>query len=327
MEAKLKKMISPIICIVAGILGLIFMGLDHINDGYVGLNGYDYIGYNFSYWELTVFQVFDAIMLVIMIILPIVLMVLGVLHILSIFLDMVSFFEKAEPIVGKIGNIIMISYSIVTALSFIFGLIFCLCNSYTRVLPGVGAYLLICFAIVEAVAVAILNRLFANVDKSPRLVYVCTSCGKTCRNGDRFCDVCGKPVEPKTLYPVIYSCSACGHKATAKDRFCPVCGKPIIKREAIPTVSVCPSCGHSVQGESKFCPVCGTPMTKKEMRANLYACSVCGAPAKAGDKFCSACGGAVTQKNGAFNVCSVCGKEAKETDKFCSACGGTVVSK
>ena len=297
MEAKLKKMISPIICIVAGILGLIFMGLDHMSYYYGSLcNSYDFVGFDFTGLEVTVFQVFAAIMVVLAIIISILLIIIGVLHILSIFLDMVSFFEKAEPVFSKIAGALILSFAIVSALAFVFTLIFGFCNPRYKFLPAVGLYLLMCFAAAEAIAVAILNRMFSNIDKAPKLAYVCTACGKTCRTGDRFCDACGSSVEPKTLYPTIYVCSSCNHKASAKDRFCPVCGNPVVKREAIPSVSVCPSCGRSVTGESKFCPSCGTPMVKKEVRANLYACSVCGKAAKADDKFCSACGGTVVSK-------------------------------
>ena len=335
MKNKIQQIIAPSICIVAGILGFIFMGLDHMlsasSYGTYGIaSGYDFIGFDVSSANAVALKVFDSIFLVIMIILPSVLIVAGIARILAVFLDNVTFFNKFAPIIKKICTIAIASYAITTVLSFIFVLIFSLVNGvgdYVSYRPAVGAYLLMCFALAEAAAVMVINNIFKELVGSPKLTYVCTSCGKTCRNGDRFCDACGSPVEPKTVYPTVYLCSACGHKASSKDRFCPVCGKPIIKQEAIPAVYICSACGATAKESSKFCPICGAPVVKKEVRANPFVCSACGKPATANDKFCSACGGAVVQKDGVFNVCSVCGKEAGQNDKFCSACGGTVIPK
>ncbi len=342
MKTKFQQSITPLICIVAGILGFIFMGLDHmlVDDGGTVsaiASGYRFIGLDLTGADAIALKVFDSIFLVFMIILPPILIVAGIARIFAVFFDNVSFFNKVAPIIKKICTVAIITYAAITVLSFIFVLIFSLVNRieytdyyYQYVVsfrPAVGAYLLMCFAIGEAAAVMIINNIFKELAGSPKLTYVCTACGKTCRNGDRFCDACGSAVEPKTVYPIVYLCSACGHKASSKDRFCPLCGKPIIKQESIPAVYICSVCGATAKGNSKFCSACGAPVVKKEVRANPFVCSACGKPATANDKFCSACGGTIVQKDGVFNVCSVCGKEAGTNDKFCSACGGTVIPK
>ncbi|RRD65027.1 SPFH domain-containing protein [Fretibacterium sp. OH1220_COT-178] len=68
----------------------------------------------------------------------------------------------------------------------------------------------------------------------------CPHCGNPCREGTRFCTVCGKP-----LASVCPKCSATVERGA---RFCPECGAAL-QRTCV--------CGAALESGSAFCPNCG----------------------------------------------------------------------
>lgn len=97
---------------------------------------------------------------------------------------------------------------IVNCVSFIFLLIFGLVNtdeSWGMVygfMPDFGAYFLMIFAVALFVAIMIIKKFDANDDK-PQVAYVCTSCGKKSKPGNKFCDACGGSIVEKILAPEV----------------------------------------------------------------------------------------------------------------------------
>ena len=109
MKNKIQQIIAPSICIVAGILGFIFMGLDHMLEassfGTYGIaSGYGFIGLDVSAANAVALKVFDSIFLVVMIVLPPILIVAGILRILAVLFDNVSFFNKGGMPYEKTRN-------------------------------------------------------------------------------------------------------------------------------------------------------------------------------------------------------------------------------
>jgi len=55
----------------------------------------------------------------------------------------------------------------------------------------------------------------------------CAHCGRTIKEGDRFCVGCGRPVEPAKVKPPENVCGKCGAKTRPGDHFCCVCGNKL----------------------------------------------------------------------------------------------------
>lgn len=54
------------------------------------------------------------------------------------------------------------------------------------------------------------------------------------------------------------ACPACGHQCTPEDRFCEMCGAPV--QQAGP--KFCPQCGRQTRANAKFCGGCGCPLQR-----------------------------------------------------------------
>ena len=107
----------------------------------------------------------------------------------------------------------------------------------------------------------------------------CNNCGAPLEADDKFCQICGIPVdspEPETdiqsdapsAAPSLV-CSKCGAELAADDRFCQMCGHPADSDEpeqespsdapsAAPSL-VCSKCGAELAPDDNFCQMCGTP--------------------------------------------------------------------
>ena len=68
----------------------------------------------------------------------------------------------------------------------------------------------------------------------------CSSCGKICREGERFCSECGNKLADE--------CPKCKAAVKPEMKFCPNCGNPMQK--------LC-ECGTAVQSGAAFCSMCG----------------------------------------------------------------------
>lgn len=68
----------------------------------------------------------------------------------------------------------------------------------------------------------------------------CPFCGKSCKEGARFCSECGKPL--------LSTCPNCNSAVENGSKFCSHCGTSLQK--------ICP-CGAALQPDSVFCPNCG----------------------------------------------------------------------
>lgn len=357
-----KKLINPIIMIVSGILGYIFPIFNHwfgygagIEDSDFDLSGgYEFIGKDLSNGDAQFCRVMCAILLVITLVAAGVLIIVGIINLLAALKVNIPVFVQYESVWNKIGIITFLVFAIAHVIEFILLIIFSVCNNYDdlylsdwsryvdiKYAPGVGAYLMMIFSVVECTIVLIVDRVFLAADNGPQILFVCSACGKRVKAGSRFCDSCGGAVYEKKQFPEVYICTTCGRKAFSKDRFCAVCGGAIEKREIYPVVCFCSSCGKNATNKEKFCSACGGAIVAKKMGPNDYSnnqggyvCSNCGKSASEKEKFCSECGGAVVPKRinpaakTAFTFsCSSCGRDATDKDKFCSACGGAVVAK
>ena len=352
-----KKLINPIIMILSGIMGYIFPIFNHVflylksisNSNSDIAGGYEFIGFS-DYREAAFCKVMCSIMIVVALVAAGVLIIVGVINLLAALKVNLPVLIQYESAWRKTGVIVFLVFACAHVIEFIFLIIFCACNgmdvssgySYydLKYAPGVGAYLMMIFSVVECVAVWVVDRVVAT-DNGPQILFVCSACGKRVKAGSRFCDSCGGAVYEKKQYPEVYLCSSCGRKAFANNRFCAVCGGAIEKREIYPVVCFCSSCGKTATNKEKFCSGCGGAIVAKKMGPNDmtqqnagYACSKCGKSANEKEKFCSECGGAIAPKkiNPAVKTsfafsCSSCGRDATDKDKFCSACGGAIVAK
>ena len=276
MEINAKKLVSPIIYILSGVFGFIFMALDfivaHASGHSAGLaNAYKFIGLSSAYLKVPFFKDLAGILLVIGIIVCIVLILIGVVKLLTALNFEIVGVSDILPKINKYFSLALIANLAIFGGAFISSLIFELANSvsYGGYAPGVGAYLLLIFAAAAFAGESVLSKKFGeelaeNAPNAPKTVYVCTSCGKKCKPGTNFCDACGKPVEAKVAYPTVYVCSACGKKAKAGTNFCDACGKPIVKKELVPTAYVCSACGAPAAKDSKFCASCGEAVVEKK---------------------------------------------------------------
>ncbi len=280
MEINVKKLISPIIYILSGVLGFIFMALDfiivHSSGHSVGLSSaYKFIGLSSAYSKVPFFKVLASIFLVLGIIICVVLILIGIVKLLTALNFEIVGISELLPKISKYFIFALIANLAIFGIAFISSLIFELANSvsYGGYAPGVGAYLLLFFAVAEFAGESVLNKKFGEeleekAPNAPKMVYVCTSCGKKCKAGTNFCDACGKPVEAKIAYPVVYVCSACGKKAKATEKFCSACGQPIVKKELVPTTYVCSACGAEAKKDDKFCASCGGAVVEKQANTN-----------------------------------------------------------
>jgi len=357
-----KKLINPIIMIVSGILGYIFPIFNHwfgygagIEDSDFDLSGgYEFIGKDLSNGDAQFCRVMCAILLVITLVAAGVLIIVGIINLLAALKVNIPVFVQYESVWNKIGIITFLVFAIAHVIEFILLIIFSVCNNYDdlylsdwsryvdiKYAPGVGAYLMMIFSVVECVAVIVIDCLLVSKENGPQILYVCSACNKRVKAGSRFCDSCGGAVFEKKQFPEVYMCVTCGKKASPKDRFCAVCGGAIEKREIYPVVCFCSSCGKTVTNQEKFCSSCGGAIVAKKTGPEDYAaktggyfCSKCGKGATNKEKFCTSCGGTIVahKLNTNENItpaffCSACGKGATDKDKFCSTCGGAIVAK
>lgn len=125
---------------------------------------------------------------------------------------------------------------------------------------------------------------------------VCTNCGAPLKNGAKFCEKCGQPVnlqqtsqivEPQLSQPIV---SETKHemKEPQANNECEAQtvdlsqGPTDVKPEQMGTV--CPHCGAVIPKDVKFCPHCGKQIDQKK------CCPNCNAEIKDGDLFCEQCG-------------------------------------
>ena len=260
---NVKKLISSIVYAVGGLLGLIFLSVNHLTafasykketETEAITDGFGFIGYDFGKdIEGGFFKVLVAIALVGVIIASIVMLVAGVLKLLDVLGIDIKITHKSGfefPVVSKISfitNIVAKISALVNmcacAVAFIFLWIFGICNisEYWGITigmrPGVGSYLLLFVSIAVFAGVMILDSKKIAIATGPK--YFCSACGKQAKATEKFCSACGgavvqqvveaaKPVEA-TRY-----CSACGKAAAAEEKFCASCGGAIVDKAAAP---------------------------------------------------------------------------------------------
>ena len=195
-------------------------------------------------------------------------MAIGTLKLLKALNVAIPALDQYQNVISMGEKYTLIGNFSIQIASFVFLLIFGLVNSesgsYYKVSygPGIGAYLLLIFAIA---AFVLAKFVFVdNGEPTSNVEYTCAQCGKKMNANSKFCDACGGEVKASVKYPTAYVCAQCGEKANASSKFCSKCGGEIVQKKLIPTV---------------------------------YCCSACGAKAKATDKFCATCGGAVIEKS------------------------------
>lgn len=225
---------------VSGILGLVFMNfahlerfgegkysfiLDHINMS----TGYSHITWWKDSFDLLFLNVIDSILLVFMIILPCVIILLSIFGITGAFAANLKFFKKFHNGFRRATSILLTVYALFTAISFVCILIFAIGNSGTshsvthNYVPGIGAYLLMCFAVPECFAVIITDQIVMRKDAVKIAEYTCSRCGNVMSANDKFCSSCGGQLTR------VGFCPSCGKKLEDGDRFCSECGATVNK--------------------------------------------------------------------------------------------------
>ena len=223
---------------ISGILGLIFMNfahlerfgdgkysfiLDHINMS----TGYSHITWWKDSFDLLFLNVIDSILLVFMIIIPCVVILLSIFGIVGAFAGNLTFFKKCHDGFRKASSILLTVYAIFAVASFICILIFAMGNSKTSYsvthtyVPGIGAYLLMCFAVPECIAVILTDQIVKRKDAVTIAGCTCSRCGKTMSAKDKFCSACGGQIKHVGV------CPACGKKLGNGDKFCAGCGASV----------------------------------------------------------------------------------------------------
>lgn len=81
----------------------------------------------------------------------------------------------------------------------------------------------------------------------------CPECGGENAAGAKFCNHCGKKLEPEKLV-----CPHCGQENQPGAKFCNACGKPL-QADAAPKKVFCSNCGKELKPGDRFCNECGTP--------------------------------------------------------------------
>jgi len=129
---------------------------------------------------------------------------------------------------------------------------------------------------------------------------LCPRCGKTSRQGARFCRFCGSPLGGSTR---IYRAEVSVAKIIGS---CPWCNTPVSDN-----IAVCPICGaYRKEGDKSIwvkaeCPFCNTPITKYD-----GLCQNCGAYRDVTDK-----------KTWIKEACPFCDTPIAQYDNMCPNCG------
>ena len=267
MLEKLKTNIGYAICAFLGLFNFIFMAMPYltISSSYSSYTehgtGYEILGG----WEGNFYIVLLSIISLCILIASVVMLLFGAFALLCSFVSV-----KQPDIVNKfitldIAKLLIKIFMIINIVhfSFLFMIGFVTtvtAGSYGSVLPGVGAWLVVIFAVCAHIANKIISAKLNTAQKpAVKVVYACTACGATAKKGNNFCSACGGKVEKKvvtegsstedalpeeTVAEEATPTEASAHEATAEEAkaSCPVC------YSAIPEgTTVCPVCGSAVK--------------------------------------------------------------------------------
>ena len=96
---------------------------------------------------------------------------------------------------------------------------------------------------------------------APSAGLTCSACGSVNAEGTKFCQNCGRKLEPPA--PVVVEgniCPGCGATNDAGVKFCRECGSKLeapVPAPEVPAKRFCVSCGTEMAPGVKFCPQCG----------------------------------------------------------------------
>jgi len=244
MNFDLKKIISPAISCLAGLLGFILLALNSMTIfvTYFGFSfensiktgsSYSVLGKNGGNANAQFFLTLSDIMVVCIMILSVVLLAAGVVKILMALGVDLGVIEQYESLINTVNSISLLANLGACVANFFFLLLYGICNitEYSVILPGIGPVLMCVFSLIAFVAYIYVVRIVEDTNDAPKTIRACTSCGKRVGAGVNFCPACGGVVEEKIQYPTVHVCSSCGCKARANDKFCSKCGGAIVEKQ------------------------------------------------------------------------------------------------
>ncbi len=326
MKNKILSNLSFFFCAALGHLALFFFALPYAVgfyevEGFAAesatypLSGYEVMS---EFWDLGFCGVMSALLQILILLTSLTLLVYGVFAVLKVFLPIRVLDNLYEN--RKLPVVALIVYAGLQTLLFFFMIILSIVNTETEsglgykaqtgIRLGAGLILSFLFAIGCSVASIILQNKFsaAATDNQPKVVYLCSSCGKKAKKGMNFCPDCGAPIEEKFQGLTKYLCASCGREVKEGTNFCSDCGGKIEAKEMGTVQFLCSACGTQVTEGTKFCPTCGGQVAAKLVTENPPAPEATPAPVPTITKY----------------LCTSCGKELDENAKFCPDCGGKV---
>ena len=240
MKFNFKKLFFPVICLVTGILQIIFMCASYLT--FFSSYGGEKMTEGISAWKLLdLFGDLDSVSMgdsalilpllfsllasVIVIALSVALIIVGALGIIT---QLTS--KNNEKDYAKAPKKIMMANTIVQAITFALLFLLCMITIESAMgikvgfLPGSGAIAIVITALVSTIA--------------GRIAYHYIP-------------------EPKA--PAALKCTACGADVAGATKFCPVCGAEV----SLPVTRVCPQCGKTAEEGQAFCPDCGVEFVEK----------------------------------------------------------------
>ncbi len=230
MTINLKRLLNPLICVVAGLFNFIFMFLNYAaifasqnneSESY-GFSSYGFLNFGddspanllSELLELfgkeanaTVLIVFVAILIIAMIILSVGLIFLGSVGLVREFAGVNLVGNVAPKTINHFSKMLLKFYfaaNIGAALSLLMA---CFINLYTGEVygykismgmkPEIGMYFLLIFAIAEWIFYLKAEKKFAGTLSEEKVLYKCSLCGTKAKETDKFCSSCGGAIVPQ----------------------------------------------------------------------------------------------------------------------------------
>ncbi len=231
MTAKIKRLLTPLICAGVGLFNFIFMFMNYItfftsgSDNYhEGINAYKAISFGDESLanilelmlamfgkdaHLTFLLYIVAVLIIFMIIANVALLAFGVIGLVRMLagINLVPVLDKDTT--ERFTKLTMFVNFIIHAASSFFVILLSLVNLYSGniygyritlgVRPGIGLIFLLLFAVAAWLFPIKLIKLIPDKAPSKMMVYQCSFCGAQASASDKFCNVCGAAINAQEI--------------------------------------------------------------------------------------------------------------------------------
>ena len=253
MTINLKKIFFPFICLVTGILQIIFMCADYLTyfASYGGERETEGLS---SAWKiLELFEDLDNVAMgdsalilpvlfsflaaIVILALSVALIIVGALGIIT----QLTSKNNNEKDYAKAPRKLMMANTICQVIVFILFFLLCIITVESALgfkvgfIPGFGAIAIAVTALITTIA--------------GRIIYNCI---------------------PEAKAPATFKCNACGTDVAGGTKFCPVCGADV----SALVVRACPQCGKTAEEGQAFCPDCGVEFVEKAVNEGGAAATI-----------------------------------------------------